>query len=751
MGFLRRTTIACLVTLAFSALVATPLAFAATPFSQNLHLGDRGSSVVALQQFLNAQGFALAQSGAGSPGHETSMFGPHTLRALTKFQSAHGLPATGFFGPLTRAKIAELTTAASSPSLSPASSSTPAPATIPFPGQALPGYAPGQIIFIGGPSPITVTVNTTPPVISAVASTTAASTATITWTTNEAATSEVVYGSTSAYGSATSSLSLVTSHSIGVTGLTSATTYHFAVVSVDAQGNTATSSDHTFTTTDVTPPTVSLTVPSNGSTVSGSSVTLTATASDNVAVAGVKFYINGVLQGSEVTSSPYSIIWNSTATSSGSKTIIAVARDTSNNHATSSAITITDDNTPPVISAISSGTPAAATTTVTWITDEAATSEVVYGLASSYGSATSTGGLATSHSLTLTGLTATTTYHYAIVSADGQGNTATSSDQTFTTAPPTWVLSGASVDMDFADGNYYGGSPSTLLSITRASSATDLLPTSASNYAYHTFSNNQLVITTGSGLLILKAATNQLLNSASPATQTTGTLATGSWTLWVNGSGSATMSSGTATGCGTGTATNGSIVTFTITGAGTCTVTVSGSLNAFQLESGTFGTSFISTAGTTATRAADIITATGPLLTTLQGAAFSAYAKTFGLNVGQPGTVLGYGAAQGLGLSNGQFGSYNARTTDGTTNLIRSVTSGYYTNTGNTVVMISTAGRRLTANAASVITDTVNLSGSNWAQIGANTSGAALNAYLQRLTLFPTVISDGAAVTLATP
>jgi len=88
----------------------------------------------------------------------------------------------------------------------------------------------------------------TPPVISSIASSTATSTATITWMTDEAATSKVVYGTTSAYGSATSSVSLVTSHSIGIIGLTASSTYHYAVVSADSFGNTATSSDQTFTT-----------------------------------------------------------------------------------------------------------------------------------------------------------------------------------------------------------------------------------------------------------------------------------------------------------------------------------------------------------------------------------------------------------------------------------------------------------------------------------------------------------------------
>ena len=92
---------------------------------------------------------------------------------------------------------------------------------------------------------------------------------------------------------------------------------------------------------DQTAPSASVTAPSNGGTVSGSAVTVSANASDNVAVAGVKFYINGVLQGSEDTTAPYAITWNTTATSTGSKTIIAVARDTSNNYATSSSISVT--------------------------------------------------------------------------------------------------------------------------------------------------------------------------------------------------------------------------------------------------------------------------------------------------------------------------------------------------------------------------------------------------------------------------
>lgn len=176
---------------------------------------------------------------------------------------------------------------------------------------------------------------------------------------------------------------------------------------------------------------------------------------------------------------------------------------------------------------------------------------------------------------------------------------------------PPWVLPGAVIDMDFTTPQYFGCTPATCLSLTRASNATDLLPASASGYAYNTYANNVLAISPNVGLLSFEARTNQLLNSAAPATQTTASLGTGVYTLWVNGSGSAQMALGTGVGCGTGTATNGTPVNFTITVAGTCIVTVVGSLNFFQLELGAFGTSGIVTAGTAASRAADAITTIG--------------------------------------------------------------------------------------------------------------------------------------------
>lgn len=95
----------------------------------------------------------------------------------------------------------------------------------------------------------------TSPVISAIASSTSQTTATITWTTDELATSSINYGLTTSYGSASTSLAAATtSHSVVLTGLTGGITYNFQIVSRDTLGNIATSSNLTLTTGAPTAP-----------------------------------------------------------------------------------------------------------------------------------------------------------------------------------------------------------------------------------------------------------------------------------------------------------------------------------------------------------------------------------------------------------------------------------------------------------------------------------------------------------------
>jgi peptidoglycan hydrolase-like protein with peptidoglycan-binding domain len=62
-----------------------------------------GNAVAALQTFLVTQGyFNNAYLGTGH-------YGSITSRAVAQFQAAHGIPATGFVGPLTRAAITQIT------------------------------------------------------------------------------------------------------------------------------------------------------------------------------------------------------------------------------------------------------------------------------------------------------------------------------------------------------------------------------------------------------------------------------------------------------------------------------------------------------------------------------------------------------------------------------------------------------------------------------------------------------------------
>ena len=80
-----------------------PSGSASYTFTTSHKLYDTGSDILKLQQYLNTHGFTIATTGVGSPGHETNYFGAATFKALKKFQVAHGLPASGYFGPLTRA------------------------------------------------------------------------------------------------------------------------------------------------------------------------------------------------------------------------------------------------------------------------------------------------------------------------------------------------------------------------------------------------------------------------------------------------------------------------------------------------------------------------------------------------------------------------------------------------------------------------------------------------------------------------
>lgn len=106
-----------------------------TEFESNLYFGLRDNAEVKrLQEFLEKKNFLL-------PGFTTGNFYSLTLKALKAYQAASGLPATGYFGPLTRTKInAELAVPAAPESAVAETVSATASENGSAPGNSLPVY-----------------------------------------------------------------------------------------------------------------------------------------------------------------------------------------------------------------------------------------------------------------------------------------------------------------------------------------------------------------------------------------------------------------------------------------------------------------------------------------------------------------------------------------------------------------------------------------------------------------------------------
>jgi hypothetical protein len=187
-------------------------------------------------------------------------------------------------------------------------------------------------------------------------------------------------------------------------------------------------------TSDTSPPSQPSAL--KATTVSSTRIDLTWTAStDNVGVTGYRVLRNGSPLTTVTTPSYSDTGLTPSTTYQYAVDAFDAAGNRSSASATVSAATLAGaDTTPPVISDVTASSVTASGATITWTTNEAATSRVDFGATTSYGSSAAPSGQRTNHSVALSGLSASTLYHYKVTSVDAAGNQRQSGDFTFTTA-----------------------------------------------------------------------------------------------------------------------------------------------------------------------------------------------------------------------------------------------------------------------------------------------------------------------------
>jgi|GEM_PF-4250838 len=292
------------------------------------------------------------------------------------------------------------------------------------------------------------------PVITDIQSEEGQSTANVSWTTDENATSKVWYSQNSGFPTSgstdfVSSGTLKQSHLLTINGLTASTTYYFRVESSDASANKAVSNEGQFTTLSAPPPVDETPPIITGIAINPTTTSATAAWITNEPTTGIIWYsqispvdIAGVSDAKESNSLNTSHAVDIENLSPETEYYyIVVATDESGNTSTSTedsfeteTLPEPPDETAPVVSAL---TKVATTTeaTIEFSTDEDSTSTIWYSTISPVpiGAPSMSLGLTQSHSYTLTSLTPETTYYFLIEVEDESGNDAMESEDSFTT------------------------------------------------------------------------------------------------------------------------------------------------------------------------------------------------------------------------------------------------------------------------------------------------------------------------------
>jgi hypothetical protein len=182
-------------------------------------------------------------------------------------------------------------------------------------------------------------------------------------------------------------------------------------------------------------PSISLTQPSDGATVTGT-VSLWAAASD-AGFAGVRFQVNGIDIGPEITGGSCTTDWDTGHMADGSYLLTALARTDSGLLAGSPPVLVMVSNAAPEIVAVKVWNISDSGASITWYTPQAADSQLDFGLTPLYGNQTPLiSEPSTAHTQVLTGLTSGTKYHFRVYSQDALGRRTVSADQVFTTTGP---------------------------------------------------------------------------------------------------------------------------------------------------------------------------------------------------------------------------------------------------------------------------------------------------------------------------